>query len=175
MAIATTKTTPRVSASEVELKSEVVKVKRVTKVTKGGRILSFTAVVVSGNGQGVVGHGLGKAKEVNMAVQKASDQARRNLIKVALRHGRIPHEITVKYKGSSIWLKPATPGTGIVAGDTARAVLERAGVHNVLTKLKGSSNPHNVVQATVKALAELRSAAMVAEQRGITVERVFNG
>ncbi|MGB3588863.1 MAG: 30S ribosomal protein S5 [Tunicatimonas sp.] len=164
-----------VKASELDLKEKVVAIKRVAKVVKGGRRFSFSAIVVVGNGDGIVGYGLGKANEVTDAITKGVDDAKKNLLKVPVLKGTIPHENIGKYGGGFVLLKPASPGTGVIAGGAMRAVLESAGVHDVLAKSKGSSNPHNVVKATFDALATMRDAYAVAEQRGIELEKVFNG
>lgn len=164
-----------VKASEIDLKERVVAIKRVAKVVKGGRRFSFAAIVVVGNGDGVVGYGLGKANEVTDAITKGVDDAKKNLLKVPILKGTIPHETIGKYSGGFVLIKPASPGTGVIAGGAMRAVLESAGVHDVLAKSKGSSNPHNVVKATFDALANMRDAYTVAEQRGITLDKVFNG
>jgi small subunit ribosomal protein S5 len=164
-----------VKASEIDLKERVVAIKRVAKVVKGGRRFSFAAIVVVGNGDGVVGYGLGKANEVTDAITKGVDDAKKNLLKVPIRKGTIPHETIGKYSGGFVLIKPASPGTGVIAGGAMRAVLESAGVHDVLAKSKGSSNPHNVVKATFDALANMRDAYTVAQQRGVTLEKVFNG
>ena len=150
-------------------------VRRVTKVTKGGRAFGFSAIVVVGNENGVVGHGLGKAKEVTGAIAKAIDDAKKNLVKVPIINGTIPHQQEGKFGGSQVFLKPASNGTGVIAGGAMRAVLESVGIHDVLAKSKGSSNPNNVVRATVSALAELRDAHTVANHRGLSLEKVFNG
>ena len=165
----------RVKSSEIELKDRLVSVGRVTKVTKGGRTFSFSAIVVVGNEKGVVGFGLGKAKEVTDAITKGIDDAKKNLIKVPILKGTIPHEQYGKYSGSRIFLKPAAPGTGVIAGGAMRAVLESAGVHDILAKSQGSSNPHNVVKATIDALTKMRDPYTVATNRGITLEKVFKG
>ncbi|MEM8964936.1 MAG: 30S ribosomal protein S5 [Bacteroidota bacterium] len=164
-----------VKASELDLKEKVVAIKRVAKVVKGGRRFSFSAIVVVGNGDGIVGYGLGKANEVTDAITKGVDDAKKNLLKVPVLKGTIPHENLGKYGGGFVLLKPASPGTGVIAGGAMRAVLESAGVHDVLAKSKGSSNPHNVVKATFDALATMRDAYSVAEQRGVELEKVFNG
>ncbi|WKN42270.1 30S ribosomal protein S5 [Tunicatimonas pelagia] len=164
-----------VKASELDLKEKVVAIKRVAKVVKGGRRFSFSAIVVVGNGDGIVGYGLGKANEVTDAITKGVDDAKKNLLKVPVLKGTIPHENIGKYGGGFVLLKPASPGTGVIAGGAMRAVLESAGVNDVLAKSKGSSNPHNVVKATFDALATMRDAYSVAEQRGIELEKVFNG
>lgn len=163
-----------IKASEVELQEKVVAVNRVTKVVKGGRNFTFSTIVVVGNGAGIIGYGLGKAREVTMAIQKGIDDAKKNLIKVPILRDTIPHEIHGKYDGGHIMLKPASPGTGVIAGGAVRAVLESAGIHNVLAKSKGSSNPHNVVRATFNGLTKLRDPLTVAAQRGIPLEKVFN-
>ncbi len=162
-----------VKPSGLELKDRLVSVNRVTKVTKGGRAFGFAAVVVVGDGNGVVGHGLGKSKDVSEAIAKAVEDAKKNLVRVPLHNGTIPHEQKGKYSGARVLLMPASKGTGVIAGGSVRAVLESAGVHNVLTKSQGSSNPHNVVKATFDALLNMRSAATIAKQRGITLEQVF--
>jgi small subunit ribosomal protein S5 len=165
----------RVKSADIELKDKLVAVNRVTKVTKGGRTFSFSAIVVVGDENGVVGHGLGKAKEVTEAITKGIDDAKKNLIRVPIRKGTVPHAQKGKYGGAEVLLKPATDGTGVIAGGAMRAVLESVGVHNVLAKSQGSSNPHNVVKATMDALSKMRDAAAVARQRGIDLEKVFNG
>ena len=165
----------RVKASDIELKDKLVGVQRVTKVTKGGRTFSFTAIVVVGNEKGVVGYGLGKAKEVTDAITKAIEDAKKNLVKVSIVNGTVPHAQTGKFGGSLVFLKPASHGTGVIAGGAMRAVLESVGVTDVLAKSKGSSNPHNVVKATMDALTNMRDAFTVAQQRGITMDKVFNG
>ncbi|MFK7757563.1 MAG: 30S ribosomal protein S5 [Flavobacteriales bacterium] len=162
-------------SSEVELKDKLVTVNRVTKVTKGGRTFSFSAIVVVGNEKGIVGHGLGKAKEVAEAIAKAIDDAKKNLVEVPVHNGTIPHEQYGKYGGARVFIKPASSGTGVIAGGAMRAVLESVGVKDVLAKSKGSSNPHNVVKATVDALMQLRDPKEVADLRGISVNKVFHG
>jgi small subunit ribosomal protein S5 len=164
-----------VKSADIELKDKLVAVNRVTKVTKGGRTFSFSAIVVVGDEHGVVGHGLGKAKEVTEAITKGIDDAKKNLIKVPILRGTVPHEQKGKFGGAEVFLKPATEGTGVIAGGAMRAVLESVGVHNVLAKSQGSSNPHNVVKATIDALAHMRDAVAVARQRGISLDKVFNG
>lgn len=165
----------RVKTSDNELKDRLVAVNRVTKVTKGGRHFSFAAIIVVGDGKGIVGQGLGKANEVTEAIAKGIDDAKKNLIKIPLRKGTIPHEQEAKFGGALVFIKPATPGTGVIAGGAMRAVLESVGVENVLAKSKGSANPHNVVKATMIALTELRDASTVAKHRGVSLEKVFNG
>lgn len=164
-----------VKASEIELKEKVVAINRVAKVVKGGRRFSFSAIVVVGDGNGVVGYGLGKANEVTDAISKAIDDAKKNLIKVPVLNGTLPHEMIGKYSGGLVLVKPAAPGTGVIAGGAMRAVLESAGVTDVLAKSKGSSNPHNVVKATFDALIKMRAPHMVATQRRIPLAKVFNG
>jgi len=164
-----------VKAGDMELKDKLVAVNRVTKVTKGGRTFSFSAIVVVGNENGVVGHGLGKAKEVTEAIQKAIDDAKKNLIEVPIRKGTVPHTQKGKFSGARVLLKPATDGTGVIAGGAMRAVLESVGIHNVLAKSQGSSNPHNVVKATFDALENMRDAVSVAKQRRVSLDKVFNG
>ena len=167
--------TKRVKSSEIELKDRLVAVNRVTKVTKGGRTFTFAAIIVVGDENGVVGYGLGKAKEVTDAVTKGIDDAKKNLVKVPIINGTVPHEGYGKFGGALVFLRPAAPGTGVIAGGAMRAVLESVGVHNVLAKSKGSSNPHNVVKATIEALASMRDAATVAQHRGIKMSKVFTG
>ncbi len=165
----------RVRQSELELKEKVVAVNRVAKVTKGGRTFTFTAIVVVGDGNGIVGNGLGKAGEVTDAIQKAIEDAKKNLIKVPILHGTVPHEQLGKFGGGNVFIKPASHGTGVIAGGAMRAVLESAGVHDVLAKSKGSSNPHNVVKATLDALSKLRDPNTIAKTRNINLKQVFNG
>ena len=165
----------RVKATDIELTDRLVGIQRVTKVTKGGRTFSFSAIVVVGDGSGTVGHGLGKSQEVTTAISKAIDSAKKNLVKVPVINGTIPHEQTAKFSGSQVLIKPASNGTGVKAGGAMRAVLESAGVTDVLAKSKGSSNPHNLVKATFKALLDLRDARSVAIQRGVNLNTVFKG
>jgi small subunit ribosomal protein S5 len=165
----------RVKSADIELKDKLVAVNRVTKVTKGGRTFSFSAIVVVGDENGIVGHGLGKAKEVTEAISKGIDDAKKNLIRVPILHGTVPHVQKGKYSGARVLLRPASEGTGVIAGGAMRAVLESVGVHNVLAKSQGSSNPHNVVKATIDALSQMRDAVAVAKQRGVTLDKVFNG
>ncbi|MCF8276114.1 MAG: 30S ribosomal protein S5 [Flavobacteriales bacterium] len=165
----------KVKATDIELKDRVVGIQRVTKVTKGGRTFSFSAIVVVGDENGVVGHGLGKAKEVTEAIAKGIDDAKKNLIRVPIINGTVPHEQENKYCGARVFMKPASLGTGVIAGGAMRAVLEAAGVKNVLGKSKGSSNPHNVVKATFLCLSEMRDAIAVSNQRGVKLDVVFNG
>ena len=165
----------RVKSADIEFKDRLVAVNRVTKVTKGGRTFSFSAIVVLGNENGVVGYGLGKAKEVTAAISKGIDDAKKNLIKVPVLKGTVPHSQEGKYSGALVLLKPAAPGTGVIAGGAMRAVLESVGVKDVLAKSKGSSNPHSVVKATINALAQLRDPYTVAQVRGVDLNKVFNG
>ena len=169
--------------NDVELKDRLVAINRVTKVTKGGRTFSFAAIVVVGDGNGIIGLGLGKASEVTAAIAKGVEAAiakgveaaKKELIKVPVLKGTIPHEQTARYGGAEVFMKPAAPGTGVVAGGAMRAVLESVGITDVLAKSKGSSNPHNLVKATLKALSEMRDAKTVAQNRGISLSKVFNG
>ncbi len=165
----------RVKPSGLELKDHLVGVQRVTKVTKGGRAFGFSAIVVVGNENGVVGHGLGKSKDVASAIAKAIEDAKKNLVRIPIIKHTLPHEQKGKYGGAKVFLKPASHGTGVIAGGAVRAVLESVGVHDVLSKSQGSSNPHNVVKATFDALLQLRDANRIAQQRGISLEKVFNG
>ncbi len=165
----------RVKTSEIELKEKVVSVNRVAKVTKGGRTFTFSALVVVGDGNGVIGYGLGKASEVTDSISKAIEDAKKNLIRVPVLKGTIPHEQMGKFGGGRVFLKPASHGTGVIAGGAMRAVLESAGVTDVLAKSKGSSNPHNVVKATVDALVNMRDAFTIAQTRGLSLKKVFNG
>ncbi|PSL47400.1 small subunit ribosomal protein S5 [Chitinophaga niastensis] len=165
----------KVKAGDLELKEKVVAINRVTKTTKGGRTFSFSALVVVGNENGVVGHGLGKAKEVQQAITKGIDDAKKNLIKVPVMHGTIPHDQFAKEGAAKVLIKPAAHGTGVIAGGSMRAVLESAGVTDVLAKSLGSANPHNVVKATFKALGMLREPISIAKTRGISLKKVFNG
>ena len=164
-----------IKASEIELQEKVVAIKRVAKVVKGGRRFSFSAIVVVGDGNGVVGYGLGKANEVTDSITKGIDDAKKNLVRVPVHKGTVPHESLGKYGGGFVLLKPAAPGTGVIAGGAMRAVLESAGVHDVLAKSKGSSNPHNVVKATFDALNKMRDPFTIAQQRGVELSKVFNG
>jgi small subunit ribosomal protein S5 len=165
----------KVKTSDLDLKDRLVAINRVTKVTKGGRTFSFSAIVVVGNEDGIVGWGLGKASEVTTAIAKGVEAAKKNLVKVPVINGTIPHEQAARYGGADVLIKPATPGTGVVAGGAMRAVLESVGITDILAKSKGSSNPHNMVKATMEALLELRDAYTVAQQRGVSLEKVFKG
>lgn len=169
------KTSDRIKPAETDLKEKLVNLNRVAKVTKGGRTFSFAAIVVVGDGKGRVGHGLGKARDVSESIAKAVDDAKKNLIKVPLHKGTIPHEQKGKYGAGKVFIKPASEGTGVIAGGAMRAVLEIAGVQNVLAKSQGSPNPHNVVKATIDALSKLRSPMMVAKERRISMDKLFNG
>ena len=161
--------------SDVELKDKLVAINRVTKVTKGGRTFTFAAIVVVGDGNGTIGWGLGKAGEVQQAIAKGTEAAKKNLVKVPVIKGTIPHEIEVRFGGAQVFLRPAAQGTGLVAGGAMRPVLESVGITDVLAKSKGSSNPHNLVKATIKALSQMRDAYTVAHERGISMSKVFNG
>jgi len=164
----------KVKGGDLELKEKVVSINRVVKTTKGGRTFSFSALVVVGNGSGVVGHGLGKAKEVQEAITKGIEDAKKNLIKVPIMHGTIPHDQLAKEGAAQVLIKPAAHGTGVLAGGSMRAVLESAGLTDVLAKSLGSANPHNVVKATFKALALLREPISVARTRNISLKKVFS-
>ncbi len=165
----------RVKPSGLELKDRLVGIQRVTKVTKGGRTFGFSAIVVVGDENGVVGYGLGKSKEVSEAIVKGIEDAKKNLVRIPLINGSLPHEQSAKFGGARVFMRPASHGTGVIAGGAMRAVLESVGVIDVLAKSKGSSNPHNVVKATFNALLELRDAHAVAKQRGVSLDKVFNG
>jgi len=164
-----------VKPSGLELKDRLVSVNRVTKVTKGGRAFGFSAIVVVGDENGVVGHGLGKSKDVSEAIAKAVEDAKKNLVKIPLNGQSVPHEQKGKFGGAAVFLMPASHGTGVIAGGAVRSVLESVGIHDVLSKSQGSSNPHNVVKATFDALLQMRSAHTVAKQRGVSLEKVFKG
>ena len=161
--------------NDVDLKDRLVAINRVTKVTKGGRTFTFAAIVVVGDGKGVIGYGLGKAGEVTAAIAKGVEAAKKNLVKVPVLKGTIPHEVEARLGGAQVFMRPAAAGTGLVAGGAMRAVLDSVGVKDILAKSKGSSNPHNLVKATIAALSELRDAYTVAGQRGISMDKVFNG
>jgi len=161
--------------SDIELKDRLVAINRVTKVTKGGRTFTFAAIVVVGDGKGIIGYGLGKAGEVTAAIAKGVEAAKKNLVKVPVINGTVPHEQTAHYGGAEVFIKPASTGTGVVAGGAMRAVLDSVGITDVLAKSKGSSNPHNLVKATILALSEMRDAYTVAQNRGISMDKVFRG
>lgn len=161
--------------SDTELKDRLVAINRVTKVTKGGRTFTFAAIVVVGDGKGVIGYGLGKAGEVTAAIAKGTEAAKKNLFKVPVLKGTVPHEIEVKYGGAQVLLKPAAAGTGLKAGGAMRAVLESVGINDVIAKSKGSSNAHNLVKATIVALSQMRDAYQIAGERGVSMDKVFNG
>ena len=165
----------RIIASTEGLTEKLVAINRVVKVTKGGRTFTFAAIVVVGDGKGIIGYGLGKAGEVSAAIAKGTESAKKNLVKVSVLKGTIPHEVSAHYGGANVVLFPASPGTGVVAGGAMRAVLESVGVTDVLAKSKGSSNPHNLVKATVVALEKLRDPYTVAKERNISLDKVFNG
>ena len=163
------------STNDIELKDRLVAINRVTKVTKGGRTFTFAAIVVVGNEDGIIGYGLGKANEVTAAIAKGVEAAKKNLIRVPIHKGTVPHEQEAKFGGSRVIIRPASAGTGVKAGGAMRAVFESVGITDVLAKSKGSSNPHNLVKATFMALDEMRSPETIAHQRGITKEKVFKG
>ncbi|UJF30500.1 30S ribosomal protein S5 [Kaistella sp. 97-N-M2] len=165
----------KVKPGGLELKDRLVSVNRVTKVTKGGRAFGFSAIVVVGDEAGTVGFGLGKSKEVASAIAKAVEDAKKNLVKVPVVNHTIPHQTSARYGGADIFLRPATHGTGVIAGGTVRMVVEAAGIKDILSKSKGSSNPHNVVKATFKALLDIRRPEEIAKLRGISLNKVFNG
>jgi len=164
-----------VRPSGLELIEKVVSIQRVTKVTKGGRTFSFSAIVVVGDQNGVVGYGLGKGKEVTLAITKATDNAKKQLVRIPILNGTIPHEQYGKYGGARVFIRPASSGTGVIAGGAMRSIIEAVGVKDILAKSKGSTNPHNLVKATVEALVNLRDANEIANIRGISVNKVFNG
>lgn len=164
-----------IRAAELDLKEKVVNIRRVAKVTKGGRTFGFSALVVVGDGNGVVGHGMGKSREVTGAIQKAIDDAKKNLVKIPILNGTIPHEQIGKFGAAKVLMRPASEGTGVIAGGGMRAVLEAAGVHNVLGKSQGSSNASNVIRATLDAFNKMRDPYAVARDRKISLDKVFNG
>ena len=165
----------KVKPGGLELKDRLVAVNRVTKVTKGGRAFGFSAIVVVGDEAGTVGYGLGKSKEVASAIAKAVEDAKKNLVKVPVVNHTIPHQTSARYGGADIFVRPATHGTGVIAGGTVRMVVEAAGIKDILSKSKGSSNPHNVVKATFKALLDIRRPEEIAKLRGVSLDKVFNG
>ena len=165
----------KVKPGGLELTDRLVSVNRVTKVTKGGRTFGFSAIVVVGDEKGVAGFGLGKSKEVSEAIVKGIEDAKKNLYRIPLLKQTVPHEETGKYGGARVFLRPASHGTGVIAGGAMRAVLESAGITDVLAKSKGSSNPHNVVKATINALTLMRDPYTVAQHRGVDLGKVFNG
>jgi small subunit ribosomal protein S5 len=167
--------TRKVKTTDLELKDRLVAINRVTKVTKGGRTFSFSAIVVVGNEDGIVGVGTGKASEVVTAIAKGMEDAKKSLVQIPIHKGTIPHEQSARFGGANVWLKPAAHGTGVKAGGAMRAVLESVGVTDVLAKSKGSSNNHNLVKATLLALKEMRDAYTIADHRGISMDKVFNG
>ena len=162
----------RIDPNALQLKDQVIAINRVTKVVKGGKNLSFAALVVVGDGAGIVGYGSGKAREVPMAIRKGIESAKKSLTKVNVSHGSIPHTVTGHYGAGRVLLKPAPPGTGVIAGGAVRAVVEAAGIQNVLTKSLGTTNPYNVVKATMDALLRLRDLQEVANTRGKGPEEI---
>ncbi|MCT4665774.1 MAG: 30S ribosomal protein S5 [Flavobacteriales bacterium] len=165
----------KVKPTGLELKEKLVSIQRVTKVTKGGRTFSFSAIMVVGDQNGVVGIGLGKANDVVSAISKGVEEAKKSLVRVKLTNGTVPHEQYGKYGGGYVYIRPASHGTGVIAGGAMRAIFESVGIHDILAKSKGSSNPHNVVKATMRALMHLRDAKTVAEDRQVSLSKVFNG
>jgi small subunit ribosomal protein S5 len=165
----------RIDSESLDLKDKVVHINRVAKVVKGGKNFSFSALVVVGDGKGHVGFGLGKAKEVPAAIAKGVEKAKKSLVRVHLKGSSIPHEIVGRFGAGSVMLRPASAGTGVIAGGTVRAVMEAAGIHDVLTKVLGSSNPQNVVRATIAGLTGLKNAAEVSRLRGREVLEVARG
>lgn len=165
----------RINPTELDLKEKVVHINRVAKVVKGGRRFSFNAIIVVGDGNGHVGIGLGKAREVTGAIAKGTERAKRNVFRVPLIKGTIPHAIISKYGAGKVLLKPASEGTGVIAGGPVRAICESVGIQDILTKSLGSSNPHNVIKATVRALASLMDVDSQAKKRGLSVAKIYQG
>lgn len=164
----------KVKPGGLELKDRLVAVNRVTKVTKGGRAFGFSAIVVVGDEAGVIGYGLGKSKEVATAISKAVEDAKKNLVRIPVtKDGTIYHETSARFGGADIFMRPASHGTGVIAGNTVRIVVESAGIKDILTKSKGSSNPHNMVKATFKALLDIRTPEEIARMRGVSLDKVF--
>lgn len=163
----------KINPSDLELQEKVVHINRVAKVVKGGRRFSFNSIVVVGDGNGHVGIGLGKARELTFAITKGSENAKKNLKKIPIINGTIPHAVIGKYGAGKVMLKPASPGTGVIAGGAVRAVMEVAGVHDILTKCQGSANAHNVIKATMEGLLQLRDARTVAKMRGKKLQEIF--